>query len=66
MDAKKMRSGAAEQMEFTGGGAKEQEALNGTTAKSTPDHVSADNKTSKHLESGKAPGPYGAKGHVGG
>ena len=44
---------------------KDQEALNGTTAKLTPDHTNASNTTTKHFTSGAISKPLGAKGHAG-
>ena len=43
----------------------EQEDINGTVARSTPDHVDATNATKKHTTSGSIPKPLGAKGHSG-
>jgi len=45
--------------------AREQDDLNGTVAKLTPDHTNATNTTMKHLTSGSISKPLGAKGHSG-
>ena len=44
---------------------REQDDINGTVAKLTPDHTNATNTTKKHVTSGSISKPLGAKGHSG-
>lgn len=59
-----MRKGAIESMEAPMP-TSEQEALNGVTAKPTPDHNNSTNKTTQHTEGKGNYGRLGGKGHAG-
>jgi len=66
MNPQDMRKGGVERQEITPAGAKEQDAINGMTAKEYSDNIAPDNKTTQYVNSGgsSAP-PYGGKGHAG-